>query len=64
MSAVKGMFERVIRSLIEQCFYRYRFESLQHASRVISDRICFYNHQRPHKALKMKTPAEAFVLAA
>ncbi|ARU21853.1 aminotransferase [Ralstonia solanacearum] len=23
-----------------------------------------YNHRRPHQALKMKTPAEAFALAA
>ena len=59
-----GMVERVIRSLKEQCVHRYRFESLQHASRVIGDWIGFYNHQRPHQALKMKTPAEAFALAA
>ena len=59
-----GMVERVIRSLKEQCVHRHRFESLQHASRVISDWISFYNHQRPHKALKMKTPAQAFALAA
>ena len=32
-----GMVERVIRSLKEQCVHRHRFESLQHASRVISD---------------------------
>ena len=59
-----GMVERVIRSLKEQCVHRHRFESLQHASRVISDWISFYNHQRPHQALKMKTPAVAFALAA
>jgi len=59
-----GMVERVIRSLKEQCVHRHRFETLQHASRVISDWIQFYNHQRPHQALKMKTPAEAFALAA
>lgn len=59
-----GMVERVIRSLKEQCVHRHRFESLQHASRVISDWISFYNHQRPHQALKMKTPAQAFAIAA
>lgn len=59
-----GMVERVIRSLKEQCVHRHRFETLQHASRVISDWIHFYNHQRPHQALKMRTPAEAFALAA
>ncbi|WP_141111007.1 integrase core domain-containing protein, partial [Burkholderia pseudomallei] len=28
------------------------------------DWIQFYNHRRPHQALKMKMPAEAFALAA
>lgn len=43
---------------------RHRFESLQHASRIIGAWIGFNNRQRPHQALKMKTPAEAFALAA
>lgn len=59
-----GMVERVIRTLKEQCAHRHRFETLQHASRVIGDWIRFYNHRRPHQALNMKTPAEAFALAA
>jgi len=62
-----GMVERVIRSLKEQCIHRQRFETLQHASRVISDWAHFYNHRRPHQALRMKTPAqtyESFKLAA
>jgi putative transposase len=58
-----GMIERVIRSLKEQCIHRHRFESLQHASRVVGDWISFYNNRRPHQALGMKTPAEAFALA-
>ena len=33
---------------------------LQHASRVISDWIHFYNHRRPHQALAMKTPAQTY----
>ncbi|MHA6911335.1 integrase core domain-containing protein [Ralstonia pseudosolanacearum] len=44
--------------------HRHRFETLQHAGGVIADRIQFYNHRRPHQAQKMKTPAEAFALAA
>ncbi|WP_374292340.1 integrase core domain-containing protein [Paenirhodobacter enshiensis] len=28
------------------------------------DWIRFYNHRRPHQALAMRTPAEAFRLAA
>uniref|UniRef100_UPI000424A9EC integrase core domain-containing protein n=2 Tax=Pandoraea TaxID=93217 RepID=UPI000424A9EC len=34
-----GMVERVIRTLKEQCAHRHRFETLQHASRVIGDWI-------------------------
>ena len=32
-----GMAERVIQSLKEQCVHRHRFESLQHATRIIGD---------------------------
>ena len=59
-----GMVERVIRTLKEQCAHRHRFETLQHASRVIGDWISFYNNRRPHQALGMKTPAQTFALAA
>ena len=59
-----GMVERVIRTLKEQCLHRNRFESQQNAMRVIGDWISFYNNRRPHQALGMKTPAEAYKLAA
>jgi putative transposase len=59
-----GLVERMIRTLKEQCAHRHRFETLQHASRVIGDWIRCYNLRRPHQALGMKTPAEAFALAA
>ncbi|XUP36902.1 IS3 family transposase (plasmid) [Xanthomonas axonopodis pv. vasculorum] len=55
-----GMVERVIRTLKEQCVHRHRFESLAHALRVISDWVGFYNRQRPHQALKMMTPDQAY----
>ena len=58
-----GMVER-IRTLKDQCVHRHRFETVQHASRVIGDRIGFDNHRRPHQALNMRTPAETFALAA
>lgn len=58
------MVERVIRTIKEQCVHRHRFESQQHATRVVGDWIQFYNHRRPHQALGMKTPAEAYALAA
>ena len=59
-----GMVERVIRTIKEQCIHRQRFDSIQHQTRAIGDWITFYNHRRPHQALDMKTPAEAFALAA
>lgn len=59
-----GMVECVIRTSKEQCAHRQRFETLQHASRAIGDWIGFYNHGRPHQALGMRTPAEAYALAA
>ncbi|MPT28975.1 MAG: IS3 family transposase [Achromobacter sp.] len=58
-----GMVKRVIRTLKEQCVHRYRFETIQHASRVIGDWIGFYSDRRPHQALGMKTPAEAFAFS-
>ncbi|WP_205029886.1 integrase core domain-containing protein [Cereibacter sphaeroides] len=58
------MVERVIRTLKEHCIHRQRFDSIQHATRAIGDWIAFYNHRRPHQAPDMKTPAEAFALAA
>lgn len=59
-----GMVERVILTLKEQCIHHHRFESIQHAARVIGDRIGFYKNRRPHQALAMHTPDEAFKLAA
>jgi putative transposase len=59
-----GMVERVIRTLKEQGAHRHRFETVQHASRVIGDWIGFYNHRRPHQAPGMKTPAAPYALAA
>ena len=59
-----GMIERVSRTLKEQGVHRHRFETQQHASRVIGDWIRFYNTRRPYQALGMKTPAMAYALAA
>jgi putative transposase len=59
-----GMIERVTRTLKEQRVHRHRFETQQHASRVIGEWIRFYNTRRPHQALDMKTPAMAYALVA
>jgi len=37
------MVQRLIRTLKEKCIHRHRFETLQHASRVIGDWVDFYN---------------------
>jgi putative transposase len=58
------MGERIILTLVEQCIHRYRFEKQQNAMRVIGDCISFYNNQRTHQALGMKTPTEAYKLIA
>lgn len=59
-----GLVERVIRTLQEQYVHRHRFESQQHAMRVIGDWIQLYNSRRPHQALGMQTPDEAYRVAA
>ena len=43
--------------------HRHRFESQQHAMRVIGDWIQFYNSGRPHQALGMQAPDEAYRVA-
>lgn len=58
------MVERVIRTLKEQFVHRQRFDDNQHVTRAIADWISFYNNRRPHQALAMRTPAEAFTSAA
>lgn len=57
------MEERVIRTLKEQCAHRHRFETQQHALRVISDWIQF-QPPAPASGLGMKTPAEAYAFCA
>ena len=57
-----GLVERVIRTIKEQCVRRQRFETLQNAARVLGDWIGFYSQKRPHQALKMKNPNQAFEL--
>lgn len=59
-----GMVERLIRTIKEQCVYHHRFENIRHAERIISNWIDFYNKERPHQSLGMKSPEESFRLAA
>jgi putative transposase len=58
------MIERVISALKEQRVHRHRFETQQHAMRMIGKWIRLHNTRRPHQAFGMKTPAMAYALAA
>jgi len=57
------MIERLFRTMKEQCIWLTRFESLDEAKSAIGRWVDWYNHQRLHQALKMKTPAEVYKLA-
>ena len=41
-----GLAERVTRPSKKQCVQRHRFETQEHAMRIIADWIRFYNHRR------------------
>lgn len=61
-----GLAERFIRSFKEECAWQHNFESMAEARQVIASWIVWYNGQRPHQALKYKTPdsvAEHFRIA-
>ncbi|MCC6971700.1 MAG: IS3 family transposase [Phycisphaerales bacterium] len=53
-----GLCERFIRTVKEECVWQHRFENLKEARRVIARWIAWYNHERPHSALKYRTPAQ------
>ncbi len=59
-----GMIERFFRTLKEECIWHHNFTSLKEANQIIGDWIDFYNRKRKHSALRYKTPAEVFRLAA
>ena len=59
-----GMVERLIRSVKEQCLWLHNFASLEEARQALGAWFRYYNEQRPHQALGMKTPREVYQLAA
>jgi len=59
-----GMVERLIRSVKEQCLWLHNFDSLEEARQALKAWFGYYNDQRPHQALKMKTPRQVYQLAA
>ena len=60
----KAMVERLIRWLKRKGVTPDRSEPLQRASRLLSDWIPFPTTRLPYLALKLKSPAAAFALAA
>jgi putative transposase len=52
--------ERLWRSLKYECVYLNAFETGSQARAGIGRWIDFYNHQRPHSAHGVRTPAEAY----
>ncbi|MBP6860913.1 MAG: integrase core domain-containing protein [Neisseriaceae bacterium] len=58
------MAESLIRTVKKQCLWLYNFESLSAARLDLGRWFQFYNHERSHQVFKMKTPAEAYALAA
>lgn len=59
-----GMVERLIRTVKEQCLWLHNFASLNEARQALRKWFEYYNDQRPHQALGMKTPREIYQLAA
>lgn len=59
-----GMVERLIRTVKEQCLWMHNFASLEEARKALKAWFRYYNEQRPHQALKMKTPRQTYQLAA
>ncbi|BDY12618.1 integrase core domain-containing protein [Hydrogenimonas cancrithermarum] len=48
----------------QECIWHYNFTSLKETNNIIGNWIRFYNEERRHLALKYRTPAEAYRLAA
>ena len=53
-----GMIERFFLTLKQECVWLHRFESRDHAFRVVADWLDRYDGDRPHSALGYLTPKE------
>ncbi len=51
-----GLIERFFRTLKEECVWQHQFESFEHAKRVITQWIRWYNEGRPHQSLGYLSP--------
>jgi len=55
-----GMVERFFKSLKEEEVWQNEYASLEEARESVGAWISFYNRERPHMALKYRTPKEAY----
>jgi len=53
-----GMIERFFLTLKQECVWLHRFESRDHAFRIVADWLDRYDVERPHSALGYETPKE------
>lgn len=53
-----GMIERFFLTLKQECVWLHRFQSRDHAFRVIGEWLEHYDHSRPHSALGYLSPKE------
>ena len=53
-----GMIERFFLTLKQECVWLHRFESRDHAFRVVAEWLDRYDTKRPHSALGYQTPKE------
>jgi putative transposase len=53
-----GMIERFFLTLKQECVWLHRFESRDHAFRVVAEWLDRYDAERPHSALGYQTPKE------
>jgi len=53
-----GMIERWFRSLKEECVWQHQFKNFAEAKQAITAWIRWYNAERPHQALKYRSPQQ------
>ena len=53
-----GIIERFFRSLKEECVWQHVFQTFEEARRVIRDWMQWYNQERPHQALRYRSPVQ------
>lgn len=51
-----GFIKRFSRSLKEECVWQHHFEGVKDAHRTIKNWILWYNEERPHQALRYRSP--------